>query len=74
MGYLGRKGIFEQMTITEEIREAITEGANHAKIRSLAMKNGMKTLREDGLRYLRDGRTTVEELLRLTKDERFNNR
>jgi hypothetical protein len=33
----------------------------------------MKTLREDGLRYLRDGRTTVEELLRLTKDERFGN-
>lgn len=73
MGYLGRKGIFEQMTITEELREAITEGANHSKIRGLAMKNGMKTLREDGLRYLRDGRTTVEELLRLTKDERFNN-
>jgi general secretion pathway protein E/type IV pilus assembly protein PilB len=73
MGYLGRKGIFEQMTVTEEIREAITEGANHAKIRDLAMKNGMKTLREDGLRYLRDGRTTVEELLRLTKDERFGN-
>jgi general secretion pathway protein E/type IV pilus assembly protein PilB len=74
MGYLGRKGIFEQMTVTEELREAITEGANHAKIRGLAMKNGMKTLREDGLRYLRDGKTTVEELLRLTKNERFNNR
>jgi len=73
MGYLGRQGIFEQMTITEEIREAITEGASHAKIRDLAVKNGMKTLREDGLRYLRDGRTTVEELLRLTKDERFGN-
>ncbi len=71
MGYLGRKGIFEQMTVTEEIRAAITEGATHAKIRELAMKNGMKTLREDGLRYLRDGRTTAEELLRLTKDERF---
>lgn len=73
MGYLGRKGIFEQMTVTEELRAAITEGANHARIRQLAVKNGMKTLREDGLRYLQDGRTTVEELLRLTKDERFGN-
>jgi general secretion pathway protein E/type IV pilus assembly protein PilB len=73
MGYMGRKGIFEQMTMTEELRVAIAEGANHAVIRDLALKNGMKTLREDGLRYLEDGRTTPEELLRLTKDEQFAN-
>ncbi len=72
IGYLGRKGIFEQMVITEDIRLAITEGSPHSKIRELAMKNGMKTLREDGLRYILQGKTTVEELLRVTKDERFN--
>lgn len=72
VGYLGRKGIFEQMVITEDIRAAITEGVSHAKIRDLAAKSGMKTLREDGFRYLLQGKTTVEELLRVTKDERFN--
>jgi len=72
MGYLGRKGIFEQMVVTQELRHAITEGASHARIREIALKNGMKILREDGIRYVRDGRTTIEELLRLTKDERFN--
>jgi type II secretion system protein E len=72
MGYLGRKGIFEQMVVNQELRHAITQGASHATIRELALKNGMKTLREDGLRYVMEGRTTVEELLRLTKDERFN--
>jgi len=72
MGYLGRKGIFEQMVVTQELRHAITEGASHVRVRDLALKNGMKTLREDGLRYVREGKTTLEELLRLTKDERFN--
>lgn len=72
MGYLGRKGIFEQMVITEDIRMAITEGKSHSRIRELALKNGMKTLREDGFRYISHGKTTVEELLRVTKDERFN--
>ena len=72
MGYLGRKGIFEQMVVSHDLRHAITEGASHGTIRDLALKNGMKTLREDGLRYLKEGRTTVTELLRLTKDERFN--
>jgi general secretion pathway protein E len=72
MGYLGRKGIFEQMVVTQDLRHAITEGASHGTIRDIALKNGMKTLREDGLRYVIEGKTTVEELLRLTKDERFN--
>lgn len=72
IGYLGRKGIFEQMVVTEDIRLAITESRSHSRIRELAMKNGMKTLREDGFRYVLQGKTTVEELLRVTKDERFN--
>ena len=72
MGYLGRRGIFEQMVVNQELRHAITEGASHTMIRDMALKNGMKTLREDGLRYIVNGETTVEELLRLTKDERFN--
>ena len=69
---MGRKGVFEQMVINESIRAAITEGASPRRIRDLAVENGMKSLREDGFRYLRDGLTTVEELLRVTKDERAN--
>ncbi len=72
IGYMGRMGIFEQMKVTEDIREAITEGHSHIRIRELALKNGMKTLREDGFRYVSNGKTTVEELLRVTKDVRFN--
>jgi general secretion pathway protein E len=72
MGFVGRKGIFEQMVVTKELRHAITEGASHAAVREMALKNGMKTLREDGIRYVAEGRTTIEELIRLTKDERFN--
>jgi type II secretory ATPase GspE/PulE/Tfp pilus assembly ATPase PilB-like protein len=72
IGYTGRKGIFEQMVVNESVRAAITEGATPRRIRELAVENGMKSLREDGFRYLRDGLTTVEELLRVTKDERVN--
>ena len=72
LGYMGRKGIFEQMVVTEDIREAIIEGQSHSRIRELALQNGMKTLREDGFRYVHNGKTTVEEILRVTKDVRFN--
>jgi type II secretory ATPase GspE/PulE/Tfp pilus assembly ATPase PilB-like protein len=60
------------MLVNQELRHAITEGASHTMIRDMALKNGMKTLREDGFRYVMNGETTAEELLRLTKDERFN--
>jgi general secretion pathway protein E/type IV pilus assembly protein PilB len=72
IGYMGRKGVFEQMVVNESVRAAITEGATPRRLRELAVENGMKSLREDGFRYLRDGLTTVEELLRVTKDERVN--
>jgi general secretion pathway protein E/type IV pilus assembly protein PilB len=72
IGYTGRKGVFEQMAVNESVRAAITEGATPRRIRELAVENGMKSLREDGFKYLRDGLTTVEELLRVTKDERVN--
>ncbi|MBW1914664.1 MAG: Flp pilus assembly complex ATPase component TadA [Deltaproteobacteria bacterium] len=70
IGYLGRIGVFEQMVLTEAIRSALTENESPRKIRALAVENGMNSLREDGFRYLEQGITTVEELLRVTKDER----
>jgi type II secretory ATPase GspE/PulE/Tfp pilus assembly ATPase PilB-like protein len=71
-GYLGRTGIFELMVVTENIRSLILEGGSAHKIRNLAMQQGMKSLRDDGCRYLLQGLTTAEEVLRITKDERLN--
>lgn len=71
-GYLGRTGIFEMMIVTENIRSLILEGGSAHKVRNLAMEQSMKSLRDDGCRYLLQGLTTVEEILRITKDERLS--
>jgi len=68
-GYRGRQGIFEMMTISNEIRSMILERAPSHHLRQVAVKEGMVSLREDGWRIVRDGRTTVEEVIRNTKDE-----
>ncbi|XAM00272.1 GspE/PulE family protein [Phycisphaeraceae bacterium D3-23] len=69
-GYRGRKGIFEVMPITDEMRTHVTDRASNQVIRQTAVRNGMKSLREDGWRLIQQGVTTVEEVLRVTKDER----
>jgi general secretion pathway protein E/type IV pilus assembly protein PilB len=71
-GYWGRTGVFEFMCITEDIRTLILERASSGVIRRTAQEHGMKGLREDGWRLVLEGRTTIEEVLRATKDERFN--
>ncbi|MBN1844251.1 MAG: Flp pilus assembly complex ATPase component TadA [Sedimentisphaerales bacterium] len=67
-GYLGRRGIFELMILTEEIRSLILEGVSAGVIRKTATKQGMKSLREDARRYLDQGKTTIEEVMRITKE------
>lgn len=69
-GYRGRRGIFEIMPITDELRAHVTDGASARVIRQTAVKQGMKSLREDGWRLIKEGLTTIEEVLRVTKDER----
>jgi general secretion pathway protein E/type IV pilus assembly protein PilB len=71
-GYHGRAGIFELMAVTERIRTMILDRTSATEIRREAARQGMRSLREDGWRLVRDGRTTVEEVLRATKDERYN--
>jgi type II secretion system protein E len=68
-GYRGRQGVFEMMPITDEIRALILEHASSREIRKVAVQQGMHSLREDGWRLIREGRTTPEEVLRLTKNE-----
>ena len=68
-GYRGRQGLFELMPVTDEIRAMIIERTSSRVIRKLAVQQGMTSLREDGWRLIREGRTTPEEVLRMTKDE-----
>ena len=68
-GYKGRQGVFELMPISDEIRSLTLERASSPQIRAAAVKQGMSSLRTDGWRLVREGRTTVEEVVRMTKDE-----
>jgi type II secretory ATPase GspE/PulE/Tfp pilus assembly ATPase PilB-like protein len=66
-GYYGRTGIFELLVISERIRDMIRDNPNLNAIRQEAVKQGMKYLQEDGLRQVIEGKTSVEELLRVAK-------
>jgi type IV pilus assembly protein PilB len=65
-GYKGRIGLYEVMEITEELRELIIIGASAMELRRKAIELGMITLRESGLCKLRDGITTIEEVVKET--------
>jgi general secretion pathway protein E len=66
-GYRGRTGIFELLVGTERIRELIRENPNLNAIKQEAVKSGMKSLQEDGLRQVISGQTSIQELLRVSK-------
>jgi type II secretory ATPase GspE/PulE/Tfp pilus assembly ATPase PilB-like protein len=68
-GYLGRTGIFELIPMTRKVRALIYDNANEDEIRSCAMKEGMVSMRESGLRKILDGTTTIQEVLRITMDD-----
>jgi len=63
-GYKGRMGLFEVLEISDNIRELVLVGASALEIRRKAMEEGMLTLRGSGLEKLRNGETTIEEVLR----------
>ncbi len=65
-GYRGRRGIFEYLRVNDPIRRLINERRPTIAIREKAKETGMRTLREDGIRCILDGYTTVEEVLRYT--------
>ncbi|MFZ6872766.1 type II secretion system ATPase GspE [Undibacterium sp. Di27W] len=67
-GYQGRVGVYELLQTTDAIRAQIHHEAAEAEIRTAAQADGMKTMREDGQRWLKTGVTTPEELLRVTKE------
>lgn len=65
-GYKGRKGIYEYMCITDPIRDLINQRQPTLILRNKAVEMGMRTLRQDGIRNILDGYTTVEEVRRYT--------
>jgi general secretion pathway protein E len=66
-GYFGRTGIYELLVITEPMRDMIRENPSINKIKAEARKGGMIYLQEDGLRQVIQGKTSIEELLRVVK-------
>ncbi len=66
-GYHGRTGVFELLVITDRIRELIKENPNLNAIKQEAVRGGMHYLQEDGLRAVIDGRTSIQEVLRVCK-------
>src|SRR5437867_11551655 len=67
-GYQGRTGIFELLLVDDEARRLIHDRASEADLREHARRGGMKGLREDGLRWVRAGETSLEEVLRVSRE------
>jgi len=70
-GYWGRFGIYELLRVTEDIQRLIMEKKDANVIKDQARKSGMRTLREDGWQKVREGTTTVSEVLRVTQEEQL---
>jgi len=66
-GYRGRSGIYELLTVDDEVRRMIHDVESEQRVRDYARKAGMRTLREDAVRYVCKGETTLEEVLRVTR-------
>ena len=66
IGYKGRGALMEVLTVTDKVREAIMRGDNSARIRDLAMTEGMIPLKEAGLRKVRAGVTSIQAALEVT--------
>ncbi len=67
-GYRGRTGIYELMVMSDHIRAMIMRNADSNEIKHEAIKEGMITLREDGVKKVLDGITSVEEVIRVTQE------
>ena len=63
-GYYGRIGVFEIMEVNDEIRDLIAENGTTEELERAARNSGMRTLRENGINYVLNGTTSVEEMLK----------
>jgi general secretion pathway protein E len=67
-GYQGRTGIYELLELDDVLRGYIHDGARENRIREYARVKGMQTLRQDGIRWVRAGETSIEEVLRVSRE------
>ncbi|HEX9968981.1 MAG TPA: GspE/PulE family protein, partial [Acidimicrobiales bacterium] len=63
-GYLDRIGVYELLEVTERMKELVLRGAGHDEIRSLAIEQGMRTLRQEAVRLVEEDMTTIAEVMR----------
>ncbi len=68
-GYAGRTGIYELLDVDDEMRVLVTANANAGQIKQGAIAKGMRTLRDDGLRKVLEGVTSLDEVVRVTQEE-----
>jgi general secretion pathway protein E len=68
-GYSGRTGIFELLVVQEQMRSLIHNRASEAQIRQSALMHGMTLMRDDGISLVREGVTTEQELIRVTRED-----
>ena len=71
-GFHGRHAVFEMMSLNQKVRQHILQNCSSGELKELAIKDGMTTLSEDGWRLVREGITTPDEVLRVTKSEDVN--
>lgn len=64
-GYTGRIGVYEVLSVDEEIRDAIIQRKTTTEIKNMAVKKGMTTMLDDGIRKVHDGMTTIDEVIRV---------
>jgi type II secretory ATPase GspE/PulE/Tfp pilus assembly ATPase PilB-like protein len=68
-GYWGRIGAYEILPIDDKIKSLMLNKPDAATIKAEAIKNGMRTLKEDGLKLVLEGITTMEEVYRITQED-----
>ena len=67
-GYSGRTGVYELLTVDDQIRALIHRSASEAEVRASAVASGMLSMREDGKRWVQSGVTSLDEVVRVTRD------
>jgi general secretion pathway protein E len=67
-GYSGRTGIYELLVVDDELRALIHRNAGEGEIRTAALRAGMQTMRDDGQRWVQAGVTSLDEVVRVTRD------
>lgn len=65
-GYRGRLGVYEIMTVTTKLKELISRKCSETELKQLAVQNGMKTLKDNARKFVLEGRTTIDEMIRIS--------